>query len=132
MALPAKSLGHRYATWFENASGKPLPDPVLAPGTDGDDTWLQQQVRRTHHEWPVVSGCPPSPAGASGTALAQRRLARAVPLVLGKPPTMVGLQLSRTVRASNLVEGASPRPHTRIRLGAQASSVVSTRTRRRW
>jgi hypothetical protein len=86
MALPAKSLGHRYATWFENASGKPLPDPVLAPGTDGDDTWLQQQVRRTHHEWPVVSGCPPSPAWASGTALAQRRLARAVPLVLGKPP----------------------------------------------
>ena len=68
MALPAKSLGHRYATWFENASGKPLPDPVLAPGTDGDDTWLQQQVRRTHHEWPVVSGCPPSPAGARQTA----------------------------------------------------------------
>ena len=63
LALPAESLGHRYATWFANAGGQPLPDPVLAPGTDGDDTWLQQRVRRTHDVWHVVSGCPPSPAG---------------------------------------------------------------------
>ena len=55
--------GHRYATWFTNAGGQPLPDPVLAPGTDGDDTWVQQRVRRTHDVWHVVSGCSPSPAG---------------------------------------------------------------------
>ena len=59
MALPAESLGHRYATWFAKAGGQPLPDPGLAPGTDGEDTWLQQQARRTHDVWPVVSGFPP-------------------------------------------------------------------------
>ena len=62
LALPAESLGHRCATWFANAGGQPLPDPVLAPGTDGD-TWLQQRVRRTHDVWHMVSGCPPTPAG---------------------------------------------------------------------
>jgi ubiquinone biosynthesis protein Coq4 len=63
LALPAESLGHRSATWFTNSGGQPLPEPVLAPGTDGDDTWLHQRVRRTHDVWHVVSGCPPSPAG---------------------------------------------------------------------
>ena len=69
LALPPESLGHRYATWFANAGGQPLPDPVLAPGTDGDDTWLQQRVRRTHDVWHVVSGCPPGPAVPCSSAL---------------------------------------------------------------
>ena len=63
LALPAESLGHRSATWFTNSGGQPLPEPVLAPGTDGDDTWQHQRVRRTHDVWHVVTGCPPSPAG---------------------------------------------------------------------
>ena len=62
-ALPPGSLGHRYALWFAAAGGQPLPDPVLEPGSDGDDLWLHQRVRHTHDLWHVVSGCPPSPAG---------------------------------------------------------------------
>jgi ubiquinone biosynthesis protein Coq4 len=62
-ALPADSLGHRYALWFAAAGGQPLPDPVLANGTAADDIWLHQRVRHTHDLWHVVSGCPPTPAG---------------------------------------------------------------------
>ncbi len=63
LALPPDSLGHRYAQWFADAGGKPLPDPVLEPGSSGDDTWLHQRVRHTHDVWHVVSGCPATPAG---------------------------------------------------------------------
>jgi len=62
-ALPADSLGHRYASWFADAGGQPLPDPLLQPGTGGDDTWLHQRVRHTHDLWHVVCGCPTSLAG---------------------------------------------------------------------
>jgi len=61
--LPPETLGHCYASWFAAAGGQPLPDPVLEPGTAGDDAWLHQRVRRTHDLWHVVSGCPPTPAG---------------------------------------------------------------------
>jgi ubiquinone biosynthesis protein Coq4 len=61
--LPPGSLGHGYASWFADAGGRPLPDPVLEPGTDGDDLWLHQRVRHTHDLWHVVSGCPPTVAG---------------------------------------------------------------------
>ena len=63
LALPAESLGHAYASWFADAGGQPLPDPVLQAGSDGDDTWLHQRVRHTHDLWHVVCGCPPTPAG---------------------------------------------------------------------
>lgn len=61
--MPPGSLGQAYARWFTAAGGKPLPDPVLEAGRDGDDLWLHQRVRHTHDLWHVVSGCPPSPAG---------------------------------------------------------------------
>jgi ubiquinone biosynthesis protein Coq4 len=48
---------------FANAGGQPLPDPVLQPGTDGDDTWLHQRVRHTHDVWHVVCGCPTTVPG---------------------------------------------------------------------
>lgn len=67
-ALPAESLGHRYASWFVGAGGQPLPDPLLEPGHDGDDHWLHQRVRHTHDLWHVVSGCPPSPAGEAAVS----------------------------------------------------------------
>jgi len=63
LALPPGSLGQSYARWFADAGGRPLPDPVLDPGTDGDDQWLHQRVRHTHDLWHVVSGCPPTAAG---------------------------------------------------------------------
>lgn len=63
MALPPESLGHAFASWFADAGGQPLPDPVLQAGSDGDDTWLHQRVRRTHDLWHVVCGCPPTSAG---------------------------------------------------------------------
>lgn len=63
LALPAESLGHAYASWFADAGGQPLPDPLLQAGSDGDDTWLHQRVRHTHDLWHVVCGCPPTPAG---------------------------------------------------------------------
>jgi ubiquinone biosynthesis protein Coq4 len=63
LALPAESLGHAYASLFANAGGQPLPDPVLQPGTDGDDTWLHQRVRHTHDVWHVVCGCPTTVPG---------------------------------------------------------------------
>ena len=62
-AMPSGSLGQTYARWFAAAGGKPLPDPVLGAGSDGDDHWLHQRVRHTHDLWHVVCGCPPSPAG---------------------------------------------------------------------
>lgn len=62
-AMPPDSLGQAYTVWFAEAGGKPLPDPVLEPGHDGDDRWLHLRVRHTHDLWHVVSGCPPSPAG---------------------------------------------------------------------
>ena len=67
-ALPAGSLGHAFALWFATAGGQPLPDPVLEPGTNGDDTWLHQRVRHTHDLWHVVSGCPPTPAGEAAVS----------------------------------------------------------------
>lgn len=63
LALPEESLGHRYARWFAGVGGQPLPEPVLQPGTGGDDAWLHQRVRHTHDLWHVVCGCPPSAAG---------------------------------------------------------------------
>ena len=63
LALPPQSLGHAYANWFADAGGKPLPEPVLEEGSDGDDIWLHQRVRHTHDLWHVVCGCPPSVAG---------------------------------------------------------------------
>jgi ubiquinone biosynthesis protein Coq4 len=62
-ALPEGSLGHAFASWFADAGGQPLPDPVLEAGSDGDDTWLHQRVRRSHDLWHVVCGCPPTSAG---------------------------------------------------------------------
>jgi ubiquinone biosynthesis protein Coq4 len=62
-AMPPGSLGHAYASWFAAAGGQPLPDPVLDPGTAGEDAWLHLRVRRTHDLWHVVCGCPPIPAG---------------------------------------------------------------------
>lgn len=61
--LPPKSLGHAYASWFANAGGQALPDPVIQTGSDGDDTWLHQRVRHTHDLWHVVCGCPLTEAG---------------------------------------------------------------------
>ncbi len=63
--LPPESLGHTYASWFADAGGQPLPDPVLQAGADGDDTWLHQRVRHTHDLWHAVCGCPPTAAGES-------------------------------------------------------------------
>lgn len=63
LALPKESLGHAYASWFADAGGQPLPDPVLQAGRDGDDTWLHQRVRHTHDLWHVVCDCPPTAAG---------------------------------------------------------------------
>ena len=63
LTLPTESLGHTYASWFAEAGGQPLPDPVLQAGSDGDDTWLHQRVRHTHDLWHVVCGCPPTEAG---------------------------------------------------------------------
>lgn len=62
-AMPPGSLGHGYARLFAAAGGQPLPDPVLEPGSSGDDAWLHLRVRHTHDLWHVVSGCPPTPAG---------------------------------------------------------------------
>lgn len=61
--LPEESLGRAYASWFADAGGQPLPDPVLQTGGDGDDTWLHQRIRHTHDLWHVVCGCPPTSAG---------------------------------------------------------------------
>jgi len=63
LALPPQSLGHAYASWFADAGGQPLPDPVLQAGSEGDDTWLHQRVRHSHDLWHVVCGCPPTAAG---------------------------------------------------------------------
>lgn len=63
LSMPPGSLGHRYACWFADAGGQPLPDPQLAAGTDGDNTWLHQRVRHTHDLWHVVCGCPSNAAG---------------------------------------------------------------------
>ena len=68
LALPAGSLGHQYATWFASAGGQPLPDPVLEPGTSGDDAWLHQRVRHTHDLWHVISGCPPTAPGEAAVS----------------------------------------------------------------
>lgn len=62
-AMPAGSLGRVYADWFAGAGGQPLPDPVIAAGSDGDDVWLHLRVRHTHDLWHVVCGCPPTAAG---------------------------------------------------------------------
>jgi ubiquinone biosynthesis protein Coq4 len=62
-AMPVDSLGHRYGSWFADAGGQPLPDAVLQPGSDGDDTWLHQRVRHTHDLWHVVCGCPATSSG---------------------------------------------------------------------
>ena len=63
-ARPPGSLGHRYALWFAADGGQPLPDPVLQPGTAGDDAWLHQRVRHTHDlwhvGWPAVRPAPPA------------------------------------------------------------------------
>ena len=63
LAMPPGCLGHAYASWFADAGGQELPDPVLQSGRDGDDTWLHQRVRHTHDLWHVVCGCPPTAAG---------------------------------------------------------------------
>ena len=63
LALPEASLGHTYASWFVDAGGQPLPDPVLQEDSTGDDMWLHQRVRHTHDLWHVVCGCPPTAAG---------------------------------------------------------------------
>jgi len=62
-AMPVDSLGHRYGSWFADAGGQPLPDALLQPGSDGDDTWLHQRVRHTHDLWHVVCGCPATSSG---------------------------------------------------------------------
>lgn len=63
LALPPGSLGYAYASWFADAGGQALPEPVLQGGSDGDDTWLHLRVRHTHDLWHVVCGCPPTAAG---------------------------------------------------------------------
>lgn len=63
LALPQESLGHTDASWFANAGGQPLPEPVLQADTTDDDTWLHQRVRQTHDLWHVVFHCPPTAAG---------------------------------------------------------------------
>jgi len=63
LALAPQSLGHAYASWFAEAGGQPLPDPVLQSCSEGDDIWLHQRVRHTHDLWHVVCGCPPTAAG---------------------------------------------------------------------
>ena len=68
LGLPLESLGQAYASWFADAGGQPLPDPVLQAGSDGDDTWLHQRVRHTHDLWHVVCGCPPTAAGEAATS----------------------------------------------------------------
>ncbi|MEB3200016.1 MAG: Coq4 family protein [Synechococcaceae cyanobacterium] len=67
-AMPVGSLGRIYARWFADAGGQPLPDPVLEPGSDGDDLWLHRRVRHTHDLWHVVSGCPPTPSGEAAVS----------------------------------------------------------------
>lgn len=67
-ALPPDSLGHRYALLFAAVGNQSLPDPVLEPGTSGDDAWLHQRVRHTHDIWHVVCGCPPTPAGEAAVS----------------------------------------------------------------
>ena len=63
LALPEQSLGRAYAGLFGDAGLKPLPDPVLQAGTDGDDIWLHQRVRHSHDVWHVICGCPTTVAG---------------------------------------------------------------------
>jgi ubiquinone biosynthesis protein Coq4 len=67
-AMPNGSLGQAYALWFRSAGGQPLPDPVLMPGSAGDDAWLHQRVRHTHDLWHVVSGCPATAAGEAAVS----------------------------------------------------------------
>lgn len=70
LALPADSLGHRYAAWMR-ACGLDIPPPFTLPeGLDCDDAWIHRRTRQTHDLWHVVLGCPPSPAGDADIGLA--------------------------------------------------------------
>jgi ubiquinone biosynthesis protein COQ4 len=63
LALPADSLGHRYAAWMR-AGGLDMPPPsTLPPELATADAWIHQRTRQTHDLWHVVLGCPGTPAG---------------------------------------------------------------------
>ena len=63
LALPADSLGHRYAAWMR-AGGLDMPPPsTLPPELATADAWIHQRTRQTHDLWHVVLGCPAPPAG---------------------------------------------------------------------
>jgi ubiquinone biosynthesis protein COQ4 len=65
-ALPEGSLGHTLGQLLADQGLKPLPDPVIPPGADGDDRYLQLRIRHTHDVWHAVTGFPPTLAGEAG------------------------------------------------------------------
>jgi len=65
-ALPEGSLGHSVGQLLADQGLMPLPDPVIPPGADGDDTYLQLRIRHTHDLWHALTGFPPTLAGEAG------------------------------------------------------------------
>jgi ubiquinone biosynthesis protein COQ4 len=63
LALPADSLGHRYAARMRDG-GLEIPSPSILPcELESADAWIHQRTRQTHDLWHVVLGCPASSAG---------------------------------------------------------------------
>lgn len=56
--MPLGNFGHPYSSWFVEAGGQPLPEPVLQAGRDGDDIWLHERVRQTHDLWEWCAASP--------------------------------------------------------------------------
>ena len=62
-ALPEGSLGQSVGLLLADQGLKPLPDPEIPAGADGDDIDLQRRIRHTHDLWHAVTGFPPTLAG---------------------------------------------------------------------
>ena len=62
-ALPVGSLGHSLGQLLADQGLVPLPDPLIPPGADGDDIYLQLRIRHTHDVWHAMTGFPPTLAG---------------------------------------------------------------------
>ena len=62
-ALPEGSLGQGVGQLLADQGLKPLPDPEIPAGADGDDNYLQRRIRHTHDLWHAVTGFPPTLAG---------------------------------------------------------------------
>ena len=126
-ALPPGSLGHRYALWFAAAGGQPLPDPVLEPGSDGDDLWLHQRVRHTHDLWHVVSGCPPSPAGEAALSAIN-----VMQLRWPGSAMLIGADLMHRCLEGPVAEPDDPDVGLAVAYGLELGAICAPLLARRW